>query len=303
MLRNRILTLAICSSAGLQQQIRHVAHKGGNKGSKTNSIKKIERRDRNMTPQNTGTVNNRNTTGYDPRGNVNTNAWLSEVRGNRQTTKKTEKNIRTIKEWEQDKKAEKAARGAGGIMSQLQDIGAVVDPQSGPPKLHWHNNAPRKRLGHCPKHGPWLFQAHLPRRSCYKYGTFSGTPCPCCRAKWIPNYKDVHILKDYVDPVSMTVLPLRVTGVCQVKQRMLTEALLKAQSYGLMKLRPSKPIRSWGDREVYGKHSSQIYGLSQVYHTAYRHLPGNIYYEKGNKYWEHYKVTTASQGKDHCDYE
>ena len=38
---------------------------------------------------------------------------------------------------------------------------------------------------------------------CFRYGQWSGSPCPCCRAKWLPNYKDVDILKDYVNPISM----------------------------------------------------------------------------------------------------
>jgi len=210
---------------------------------------------------------------------------------------KKEAQIRTIAEWKADKvKKTQAVQETDVALQTIEEVESVEEQEER--TLHWHNYQ-RNRSGHS-RHGPWLYR--YPRRHCWTNARMSGSACPCCRAKWIPSYKD-EILKDYINPVSMKVLPQSLTQVCTVKQRMLKDAVLKAQSYGVMKPSPSKSGRLLSDRDIYGKYSSQLYGASQVYHKAYRHLPGNIYYEKDNEYWGHHKVTVESQNKDFIDYE
>lgn len=150
----------------------------------------------------------------------------------------------------------------------------------------------RDRPGHS-KHGQWLFR--LKRRSCYNPNKirYARSACPVCATGWYPVYHEVDKLRPYLDTSTNKVVDSEDTGVCTYKQRVLQEAISAAQSKGMLPFYPN-PKHNNSSPSTFGKDRTEVYGTRQRYHNEYRHLPGNIHYEKENPHWDHVKVPTVN---------
>ena len=60
-----------------------------------------------------------------------------------------------------------------------------------------------------------------------------GWPCPICRDEYLViDYRNVKLIKQFINPFTGKVYPSRKTNVCQVKHEELLVAILKAKMYG-----------------------------------------------------------------------
>ena len=77
-----------------------------------------------------------------------------------------------------------------------------------------------------------------------------GQACPICRDEYLVlHYKNVKLLKQFINPYTGKVLPPNKTNLCQVKHEELLIALLQAKDYGSMSFHI--PFREYDYRDYY----------------------------------------------------
>jgi len=94
-------------------------------------------------------------------------------------------------------------------------------------------------------------QKQRTRRSCIKQGVIkTASPCPICRdPKILISYKNVPLLKNFIDPHTLDIISNLRTGNCRMRQGQLERAIELARSLGYLETKVmQKPVGDYYEK-------------------------------------------------------
>ncbi|XP_072016108.1 uncharacterized protein [Amphiura filiformis] len=100
------------------------------------------------------------------------------------------------------------------------------------------------------------FKGQVPRwktrKSCIRGQRLESNPCPICRDRQLLlHYKNVELLKQFINEDNWHIFPPQQTGLCQKTQKRLVKAVETAQNYGLLPF--TMPYVEYDYDEYYAK--------------------------------------------------
>ncbi|CAK9291472.1 unnamed protein product [Gordionus sp. m RMFG-2023] len=103
-----------------------------------------------------------------------------------------------------------------------------------------------------------------PRKKCIRDSVIiSASPCPICRDQYLVlDYKNVHLLSQFICPYSNEILSTKITGLCQEKDFKLRVEIAKAFDYGFIELK--LPYIKYNYQDYFPKHFGKNYEKSSA---------------------------------------